>query len=424
MASSFTWLDYDDAERDRFDGLLRALDDVETVDSLGVGPIRDGIANLLFPGTSTIQTRARYFLLVARDCVTVERSRPGTAAEFSARLRTSELQTLRALKLRGGDGQGIIGFRSGDKTRRLPSSVYWNGAGQWGIRRHLGRSMVDYRAAVVAGRRHDLPQGDEPGDNVDDSWWEELPTELDDRGVDGLEIVPSADEAAYLLERAAAVPAGGAQAPWRAETNSLLARAAAEVQSDGNRELPEFLFELERIAGLHPRVDLLLRHANHFSLVVQGVRLLYLRLLFDAARSIGNDLDDHKLSDYEHSWMEQCQGSAADLGDWVGDTPELFAILRGAGVGVPDASQWFFLEWIRAAVADPEVAYHDPSRREAVRRREFSLKRGNARLHRTTDLTRYGGELYGSGYLDYRWGVTRRLLEDCRSGLGAGHAGA
>ena len=35
-----------------------------TVDELGVGRIRDALADHLFPGTSTIQTRARYMLFV------------------------------------------------------------------------------------------------------------------------------------------------------------------------------------------------------------------------------------------------------------------------------------------------------------------------------------------------------------------------
>lgn len=36
----------------------------DTRDELGVGSVRDAFADMLFPGTSTIMTRARYFLLV------------------------------------------------------------------------------------------------------------------------------------------------------------------------------------------------------------------------------------------------------------------------------------------------------------------------------------------------------------------------
>lgn len=34
-----------------------------TRDELGIGTVRDAFADALFPGTSTIQTRAHYFLI-------------------------------------------------------------------------------------------------------------------------------------------------------------------------------------------------------------------------------------------------------------------------------------------------------------------------------------------------------------------------
>lgn len=36
----------------------------DTRDELGLGVVRDVFADILFPGTSTTQTRARYFLFV------------------------------------------------------------------------------------------------------------------------------------------------------------------------------------------------------------------------------------------------------------------------------------------------------------------------------------------------------------------------
>jgi len=37
-----------------------------TRDELGLGAVRDNLAEALFPGTSTIQTRLRYMLIVPR----------------------------------------------------------------------------------------------------------------------------------------------------------------------------------------------------------------------------------------------------------------------------------------------------------------------------------------------------------------------
>ena len=56
--SSFTWLDYSEHERRQVMEFVDQFKDDETRDELGLGTIRDGFADLLFPGTSTIQTLA------------------------------------------------------------------------------------------------------------------------------------------------------------------------------------------------------------------------------------------------------------------------------------------------------------------------------------------------------------------------------
>jgi hypothetical protein len=62
--SSLTWLDFSDAERKRALQVVELLGRPETRDELGLGAIRDTFSNALFPGMSTVQRRARYFLFV------------------------------------------------------------------------------------------------------------------------------------------------------------------------------------------------------------------------------------------------------------------------------------------------------------------------------------------------------------------------
>ncbi len=61
MASSLTWLDYSDQQRRQMLDVIHLFAEQTTRDELGLGSVRDALADLLFPGTSTIQTRARYF---------------------------------------------------------------------------------------------------------------------------------------------------------------------------------------------------------------------------------------------------------------------------------------------------------------------------------------------------------------------------
>ena len=62
--STISWLDSSEQERRTVLELVSALSEPGTLDELGIGRIRDTISEALFPGTSTIQTRARYFLFI------------------------------------------------------------------------------------------------------------------------------------------------------------------------------------------------------------------------------------------------------------------------------------------------------------------------------------------------------------------------
>ncbi len=94
----------------------------DTRDELGLGSIRDAFADLFFPGTSTIMTRARYFLLVPWTYQRLEERRvPST--EFVARARKAELALVDVIAS-SSDSDGNIGKRARHALKRLPSSVY------------------------------------------------------------------------------------------------------------------------------------------------------------------------------------------------------------------------------------------------------------------------------------------------------------
>ena len=86
--------------------LVAALNEPGTLDELGIGSIRDTIADTLFPGTSTIQTRARYFLFIPWILQQVERSSTRRPEDLATRL---QLQLCEALDLAHGPNQGVIG---------------------------------------------------------------------------------------------------------------------------------------------------------------------------------------------------------------------------------------------------------------------------------------------------------------------------
>ena len=58
------WLDTSSDEQRRVRELIALFAQSESRDELGIGQVRDAFSEMLFPGTSVIQTRARYFLFV------------------------------------------------------------------------------------------------------------------------------------------------------------------------------------------------------------------------------------------------------------------------------------------------------------------------------------------------------------------------
>jgi hypothetical protein len=58
------WIDFSPEHRARVAAVLDLLKPEGVVDELGIGSIRDAFADRMFPGISTIQTRAKYFFII------------------------------------------------------------------------------------------------------------------------------------------------------------------------------------------------------------------------------------------------------------------------------------------------------------------------------------------------------------------------
>ena len=58
------WIDYSKDERNKIVAILNALGSHEALNELGIGSVRDAFSDMLFPGISVLQTRAKYFGLI------------------------------------------------------------------------------------------------------------------------------------------------------------------------------------------------------------------------------------------------------------------------------------------------------------------------------------------------------------------------
>ena len=143
------WLDFDAAASERVATLLRSLEEPSTLDVLGLGTIRDAYADMLSPGTSTVQTRLRYFIFLPWIFQRLE-AESDRKASYASRLRDAETRLIERLH-HLGQNQGVIGFWARDGLKRMPSEIYWGGLGAWSIRK-LDMSIAQYGQWASAPR--------------------------------------------------------------------------------------------------------------------------------------------------------------------------------------------------------------------------------------------------------------------------------
>ena len=147
------WIDFSKTERNKILSVLDLLSEPGTLDELGISPIRDGFANLFFPGTSTIQTRAKYFFLVPYALKELELSNETNPNKVLRALNETERMCGEILLEQNANENGIIGKRSlqgGRWVKRTPADIYWAGLRKYGIFTGGNISLGEYvRASCV-----------------------------------------------------------------------------------------------------------------------------------------------------------------------------------------------------------------------------------------------------------------------------------
>lgn len=129
------WVDFSDKDRQKALEVLKMGQVQGAIDELGIGVIRDAFANYFFPGTSTVQTRAKYFFLVPyiiyKEC---ENGKNISLQAIRNAIDAHERRCAETL-IANGYTDGVIGANVlPDKwVKRRPSEIYWNGIKTYGI---------------------------------------------------------------------------------------------------------------------------------------------------------------------------------------------------------------------------------------------------------------------------------------------------
>lgn len=145
------WIDYSKEDRKKVLSVIDLLSEDGTLDELGIASIRDGFADIFFPGTSTIQTRAKYFLIVPYAIDTILRTSHTSPKGILEKLDQVERECAKTLNQ--SNVEGVIGSRalkSGSWVQRTPTDVYWPGLRRYEIFQGGSMSLAEYVRTAVA----------------------------------------------------------------------------------------------------------------------------------------------------------------------------------------------------------------------------------------------------------------------------------
>lgn len=399
MPSTFTWLDYAEQDRQRMLDVIALLGEHDTRDELGIGTIRDTLAELLFPGINTIQTRARYFLFIPWMYRQLEQARVPSRL-IADRARTLDIVLINMLKTT--DEKGVFGRNAGASLKRFPSSVYWHGLRRWGIRIYEGAQPDYYRwvdryyreldnRATRSGSEYEEQDPQSP------NWHAGIPSEP--AGFPNVSTFAlSYGEAEYLRERILASVPG-----------TVLAFLV---------DCPPSGFEVTYV-WQHPQIHRMpepllkqVMYARDFSMIMHGAALLYNLMLAELA---DNQLRIDGYRARLQEWGEQIAHQTPGL--LTSDRDSFWKTICAENQQIPIRSRLFCDQWmdlIQRLLGDDLAS--DVSARDLIAGREQFLKRGQARLTNRRALEMWNGAA-GVGQMNYRWPNAQTILDDIYEGL-------
>lgn len=391
MSSAIGWVDFDETERDRAQRLMDLFREQDSRDELGLGAIRDSIADHLFPGTSTIHTRLRYMLFIPW----IFESLPShlSPRDIAVKARQKEIELGQALMSGAPGAVGIIGKDAGEKLKRLPSSIYWSGLESWGIRQFPG-SIESYFAALPhwptdTGKDH--VEDDMSGAQRHRHLWHDRMPQPPKGWPDTVDFDLEPDEASFLVDRLV-----------DRHPHSLLTYLA----SRSDRAKADAIWLHPHIADFPAQARVLVEHARIFSGVMHGAALLYNLLLSELREN--------------EDWIERYQTALIEWSDEL-DTKELASWslddfwheTRHTGHSVLEPAKRFVTEWVALVRKEGGLGRNRDAANALVMTRERRLKKGQSRFANKSARDRWQGAS-GTGRLQFRWSIAQSHLKDLK----------
>ena len=383
------WIDFSRSERNKIIQTLKMLEESTALDELGIGVIRDGYADVLFPGISTLQTRAKYFILLPYLFAMAERQNFKRSSEILPWMHRQEDLLVPTLIKNSEDTTGIIGLRAhkqGKSVKVNSSSIYWNGMRTFEILRdeHLSISNV---CNIVYGkqlRRNSVEIKNEAKWSDNNGFDDETATN---------ENMPlfSSITPGYSVMTEAAIELNKAEAEYLYQKMTMAARSRASLLAFMLRE--KCLFSSFQDIDEEILPDELRRSvwlAKAFAYFISGAHIRY-NVIF----SNGEDAD--KIERY-HEWQETFDFGGFHLSD-------VFSRVNGNTL-----INTFLKEFYEASKKGDDQAVD-----KLIIQREKDIKHERAKLGKPQEY-RYDKPVHDY-LLNYRYSTAYTIVNDILSGL-------
>lgn len=406
MPSFLAWLNYSEGERQKALDVIDALRQKDSRDELGLGSIRDALADVLFPGTSTIQTRARYFLFIPWIYRSLQ-EKGVQASEIVLNARKAEVALIKAL-IDAGETDGVIGIERREQLIRLPSNIYWLGLKSWGIRRLHG-SQTDFhriwKRITGAGSTLRNDDGEHLSDSCVSPWHAKLPNPPSGFPWKASFKLP-AEEASYLREQVMSL--------------HPLTFLAFLLDRCNRWEPVAFPWEHPRAGDAPAQIREELAESRIFSEVMLGAAILYNFMLAEklaAAQSGGAGAAAEQVDDYRLRLQEWARGEGCAPLPAGWPTDRFWAVAPSTNQSISSRARKFVSAWgAHAAEARGGGKADSAAARQLIADRELAVKGPKkARLHDASALALWNGAA-GMGQMNFRWGRAQRIVLDILEG--------
>ena len=412
--ASIGWIDFSPKDRNRVGSVLDLLRPEGMVDELGLGTIRDSISNQLFPGISTIQTRAKYFFIISyilRDYQSLPfaQRRTKTTSKFLEE-KEYEIMWQLAEKYDYIEGNGVIGIskHKPEKIIRRPSATYWTGLNTYKFIDSRGLSTEDFLSKVTNFSLESLLSKTQPGDDENrddlDAGYEDIfriKVPLKPKWSEKLNLDLDKDEAEFFEDRIISI-----------SKNKLIAELLI------NERLWQLFISAENFMDFAKKAaaKIILPKRNHASPNLKDILVLahdFSELMYGAHIAYNNQLHQKVFNKnyFEEDWMKWLQNIHTRMLDYQNFDPDkLFALsLNTRETTVKFVKKWWELT---------KNNFNDLNERDnQVAFQEAIVKSSKARLKWNKFDDVQEGKWLGLKYFDYRFNPAKIILKDIKTGL-------